>query len=301
MTGHEYEHTVASYLSHRGYKDVQVTKGSGDYGVDVIAQKGLKKYAVQCKYYSDPVSVGAVQEAVAGKAMYNCNAAMVVTNSTFTRAAEELARKNNVVLISGVKSSGVSVKNKLIFASMALAVLVVLCILGEILTAVETLEERLQLGGTSQMIIDIVVLALLVCIPIVAIILIKRTKRKKAIRAERAVQEETKKNSEIPYESNNVNCPQPTYTKEELIKEIRKYLQPYITDDADPTFEEALFIALSEKRITTSLLQMRLGIGYLRATKIINQMEAYGIVSPSVDNKPRTILISAEELMSRIK
>lgn len=106
MTGHEYEYVVAEYLKNNGYKNIKVTKGSGDYGVDVVARKGIKKYAVQCKYYQYPVSLGAVQEAVAGKAMYKCNSAMVITNSTFTKAAEELAEKNGVVLISDISSAG---------------------------------------------------------------------------------------------------------------------------------------------------------------------------------------------------
>lgn len=110
VDGHDYEHRVADYLRRRGYYGVSVTKASGDYGADVIARKGTKKYAVQCKYYSSPVGVAAVQEVTAAKAHYGCNAAMVVTNSTFTSAAEKLAAENRVILLSGV--SGVRVKKK---------------------------------------------------------------------------------------------------------------------------------------------------------------------------------------------
>lgn len=104
MTGHEYEHVVAAYLRRHGYHDVEVTQASGDYGVDVIAKKAGVRYAVQCKYYSKPVGQEAVREAVAGKAMYRCQRAMVVTNSSFTAAAEDLARLNGVVLLPGVSS-----------------------------------------------------------------------------------------------------------------------------------------------------------------------------------------------------
>lgn len=103
MTGIEYEKFVASYLKRKGYWGVKVTQASSDYGIDVIAHKNGKKYAVQCKYYSSPVGVSAVQEAVAGKAHYGCSAAMVVTNNTFTKAAETLAADNGVKLIAGVK------------------------------------------------------------------------------------------------------------------------------------------------------------------------------------------------------
>lgn len=107
MTGYEYEHVVASYLRQNGFYDVKVTKASGDYGVDVVARKGLQKYAVQCKYYTKPVGVGAVQEVAAGKAMYHCTAAMVVTNSRFTAAAETLAKSNGVILVPKITSRSV--------------------------------------------------------------------------------------------------------------------------------------------------------------------------------------------------
>ena len=104
MTGHDYEYVVAAYLRRHGYSGVTVTQGSGDYGVDVVAKKAGVRYAVQCKYYSKPVGQEAVREAVAGMAMYRCQRAMVVTNSTFTSAAEDLARINGVTLLSGIEN-----------------------------------------------------------------------------------------------------------------------------------------------------------------------------------------------------
>lgn len=103
VTGLEYEYAVARYLEHKGYTDVTVTQGSGDYGVDVLAYKDGCKYAVQCKYYTGSVSLDAVQEAVAGKAVYGCDVAMVVTNSTFTKAAHQLAQANGVILLDHVQ------------------------------------------------------------------------------------------------------------------------------------------------------------------------------------------------------
>ena len=60
MTGIEYESRVADYLKSKGYWGVKVTQASGDYGIDVTAHKNGKKYAVQCKYYSQPVGIAAV-------------------------------------------------------------------------------------------------------------------------------------------------------------------------------------------------------------------------------------------------
>ena len=98
-TGREYEFRVADYLRNQGFKSVKVTSGSGDYGVDVVATKNGEKYAVQCKYYSQPVTQHAVREVLAGKAMYDCTKAMVVTNSTFTNSTKDLAKANDVTLV----------------------------------------------------------------------------------------------------------------------------------------------------------------------------------------------------------
>lgn len=102
MNGHGYEHAVARFLKHNGFNNVEVTRASGDYGADIIATKRGRKYAIQCKYYSNPVGLKAVQEVVASKKHYKCSRAMVVTNNTYTKAAKVLAEENGVVLMSKV-------------------------------------------------------------------------------------------------------------------------------------------------------------------------------------------------------
>ncbi|MGX8706223.1 MAG: restriction endonuclease, partial [bacterium] len=51
MEGHEFEYWCAWVLSHNGFNNVEVTLLSGDQGVDVIAYRHGKKYAIQCKRY----------------------------------------------------------------------------------------------------------------------------------------------------------------------------------------------------------------------------------------------------------
>lgn len=99
MSGADYEQYVAYVLSANGYTDVRVTQTSGDFGVDVIACKDSDRYAVQCKKYRSKVGNSAVQEVVAGMRYYNCDRAMVITNSTFTPAARTLAKANDVILV----------------------------------------------------------------------------------------------------------------------------------------------------------------------------------------------------------
>ena len=88
MDGHEYEYACAQYLKRNGFTKVQVTKASGDQGIDIIATKE-KKYGIQCKYYSGAVGNKAVQEAYAGSKFYGCDVAVVMTNNTFTKSAKE--------------------------------------------------------------------------------------------------------------------------------------------------------------------------------------------------------------------
>mgnify|MGYP001020460271 CR=1 FL=1 len=52
MSGAEFEYYAAGLLRDNGFTNVRVTKGSGDYGADILCQKGEATYAVQCKCHS---------------------------------------------------------------------------------------------------------------------------------------------------------------------------------------------------------------------------------------------------------
>ena len=97
MDGKAFEQYLEVLFTRLGYK-VERTRYVGDYGADLITHKDGVKTVVQAKRYAKAVGIKAVQEAVAAKGMYGCTEAMVVTNSTFTRAAAELARANRVAL-----------------------------------------------------------------------------------------------------------------------------------------------------------------------------------------------------------
>jgi restriction system protein len=98
MPGREFEHYVARLMQHRGFRTT-VTRGSNDFGVDIVAQKDGVNYAIQCKRYSSNLDRTAVSDAVAGKLHYGCSEAVVVTNSRFTAGAQELARSTRCVLV----------------------------------------------------------------------------------------------------------------------------------------------------------------------------------------------------------
>ena len=98
LDGYDYEKHCADWLSMNGYTDIEVTKKSGDQGIDIIAYKDGLKYGIQCKYYKGSVPNKAVQEAYSGSKYYNCNVAMVMTTGQFTKQAIELARALGVKL-----------------------------------------------------------------------------------------------------------------------------------------------------------------------------------------------------------
>ncbi len=70
MSGTEFEEFIALLFKKIGYSS-QVTKQSGDQGLDVIAIKNGSKIGIQAKCYSNTVGNAAIQEAVAGKSFYN--------------------------------------------------------------------------------------------------------------------------------------------------------------------------------------------------------------------------------------
>lgn len=98
IDGHQFEVECAKLLRKQGFTRVSITKASCDQGIDILAYKDGIKYGIQCKYYSSPVGNKAVQEAYAGARYYNCDVAVVMTNATFTKSANELAEKIDVLL-----------------------------------------------------------------------------------------------------------------------------------------------------------------------------------------------------------
>jgi restriction system protein len=98
LEGHDFEYYCADLLKKSGFSEASVTKGSGDFGADIIAEKDGVSYAIQCKCYDKPIGVKAVQEAYAGKDYYDCMVGVVMTNQYFTAPAVELARKLKIML-----------------------------------------------------------------------------------------------------------------------------------------------------------------------------------------------------------
>lgn len=94
---------------------------------------------------------------------------------------------------------------------------------------------------------------------------------------------------------------------EEIQKDIEskatqeKGSSKFIDDDADgadnldPLFEDAVDVVLQNQKASTSFLQRKLGVGYSRGSKIMDQMEEKGIIGPQEGAKPRKILLNQQQ------
>ena len=62
---------------------------------------------------------------------------------------------------------------------------------------------------------------------------------------------------------------------------------------ADPLYDKAVQIVAETRKVSTSMIQRRLNIGYNRAAKIVEQMEVEGVIGPARGTAPREVLVQA--------
>ncbi len=103
----------------------------------------------------------------------------------------------------------------------------------------------------------------------------------------------------VDYIKDNVGV---THYSEDLAEEIERCatgengVTPDVEEDGDALLPEAIELAISLGKISTSMVQRRLGVGYSRAGRIIDQMEARGIISGANGSKPRDVLVSHADI-----
>lgn len=69
-----------------------------------------------------------------------------------------------------------------------------------------------------------------------------------------------------------------------------------VEGEADAMFPEAVKLAIDMRQVSASHLQRRLRLGYARAARLVDMMEARGIVGPAEGSKPREVLVGQEYL-----
>lgn len=104
--GETFEIRMAEMFFVLGWSNIITTPRTGDYGADLLATDTRgRKWVIQCKRYSKPVSASAVREVFgASRSAYKRGEGiMVITNSTFTKeaiiTAEEFSQYVTVWLI----------------------------------------------------------------------------------------------------------------------------------------------------------------------------------------------------------
>ena len=68
---------------------------------------------------------------------------------------------------------------------------------------------------------------------------------------------------------------------------------PHIDDEADALYDEAVQLVVELQSASVSMLQRKFRIGYARAARIMDQMEARGVVGPPDGSRPRQVLINS--------
>ena len=111
LSGEEFEAHCASILEANGWA-INRTPWSGDQGVDLIAENGEHRIAIQCKRYSSPVGNQAIQQVYTGMNYYDADQAIVVSNNRYTQSAEELANKLGVSLLHYSELSSLNGKSQ---------------------------------------------------------------------------------------------------------------------------------------------------------------------------------------------
>ncbi len=101
LDGIGFEEWLVRLLKDAGIQHTHKTQDSRDQGADVIVEMAGRKIAIQAKQVKDTLGNACVQEALAGRHFYHADEAWVVTTSTFSKDAIELAYRTGVQLVDG--------------------------------------------------------------------------------------------------------------------------------------------------------------------------------------------------------
>lgn len=104
LTPREFVEVVARLIVPLGYTDIRVVGGAADRGVDVLCRdRQGRKVAIQCKRYqpTNEVSSSQVQTFMGGMVAHEAERGIIVTTSSFSGPARDLARDQGIRLIDG--------------------------------------------------------------------------------------------------------------------------------------------------------------------------------------------------------
>ena len=105
-----------------------------------------------------------------------------------------------------------------------------------------------------------------------------------------SVVEFIKANSSVGYDEDVVEK-----IENSVLSDAEKEEKRDCSDKVDERLEEAIEIVVMAGQASISMLQRKMGVGYARAGKLIDEMERRGIISPADGAKPREVLITREQ------
>ncbi|MBR1988863.1 MAG: DNA translocase FtsK [Firmicutes bacterium] len=117
----------------------------------------------------------------------------------------------------------------------------------------------------------------------------------KPIRVQGTFVSDTEVNKVIDFVKEQVEEGGNNYNADILTKIERTNVQESM-DDSDELLPEAIDLVVRSGQASVSMLQRRFRIGYNRAARIVDMMEARGIIGPQDGSRPRQVLMTAEEL-----
>ena len=116
-----------------------------------------------------------------------------------------------------------------------------------------------------------------------------RESQEKARRQAEAIREEARRSAEAAKKQAESIRAQAMHSAEEARKQAEAVRE-------DMLFSQAMAIAADAGKVTTSLIQRKLSIGYSQASRIIDRMEALGYIAPQNGLGPREVLLKPEDL-----
>ena len=89
--------------------------------------------------------------------------------------------------------------------------------------------------------------------------------------------------------------------KEDLVPELDENGNADGEEVLDELFEQAMQIVVEAQQASVSLLQRRMRVGYTRAARLVDQLEAKGIVGPYEGSKPREVMMTLDQFQANQK
>lgn len=303
MDGFSFEKYCVKLLRAYGFQNVRQTKLSGDYGVDILAKINDDYIAIQCKRYSTPIGIKAVQEIVSGREYYGCNRSMIITNQKLTEQAIRLAQRTNTTvvrveeLVRQVNLNSRYITSKVFFSDEGLKKM-----------ARDIIEEFRRVNIIIKM--DAVEVRENEIVYVIEKLAETRLSVIKSAKNEVIFNLGIVFDIMVNYEKSNISL---TFSKNDVAEWMEKRYPEEISVDQkvyaidsenskqnplDDYFVDAAINVIEKNRASIGNLQKDLKIGFNRAAYIMDQLCEAGVVSEENGILPRKVLMTGKEFES---